>query len=527
MQSAAAARRYAVKYPNRNTPERRLFLTIDRRLRETGTFQPQVAGNSGRLIMDATDEQILEIIEEVSGTSTRAMAAQLNIPHCFQPLQERTLDSRNPLSAGVHSSGASASRRSRSTVSAALISNPVSSGAQYLQQTALWQSFRVVRPYVMYSLEHGVNLSRRACKTGYVLLTVLLLLLLIGNRHCFAKPPNHAADNHKQPSANLDTNSYDSSLYRAIPTPSGHRTNLVPVEDVKDNTQEEVITGLVTQKTPDKKEVTRYPIISVSFHRVETPFIIALWIFCASLSKIGFHMAPKLSEIFPESCLLIFVGVVIGVILVHITDSVHMSPLTPDTFFFYMLPPIILDAGYFMPNRLFFEHFGTILLFAVVGTIFNTLTIGASLWAVGLTGLFSCDTPLLDMFLFGSLISAVDPVAVLAVFEEIQVNEILYIVVFGESLLNDAVTVVLYHLFESYTEMGLKNILYVDMISGFLNFWVVAIGGTVIGVIWGIATSIVTKFTNEVRVIEPIFIFVMAYLAYLNAEIFHMSGILA
>ena len=52
------------------------------------------------------------------------------------------------------------------------------------------------------------------------------------------------------------------------------------------------------------------------------------------------------------------------------------TTLTPDTFFIYMLPPIILDAGYFMPNRLFFDHLGTILLMAVVGTIFNMLTIG-------------------------------------------------------------------------------------------------------------------------------------------------------
>ena len=54
------------------------------------------------------------------------------------------------------------------------------------------------------------------------------------------------------------------------------------------------------------------------------------------------------------------------------------TTLTPDTFFLYMLPPIILDAGYFMPNRLFFDHLGTILLMAVVGTIFNMMTIGKS-----------------------------------------------------------------------------------------------------------------------------------------------------
>ncbi|XP_031788575.1 sodium/hydrogen exchanger 3 isoform X6 [Nasonia vitripennis] len=301
---------------------------------------------------------------------------------------------------------------------------------------------------------------------------------------------------------------------------------------VKDIVKKKIIEEYKTNPSIFKTTISsmeylkEYKIFTIEFHRVETPFIIGIWIFFASLAKIGFHMAPKFSKIFPESCLLIVVGVVIGLFLFQI-NNVHMSPLTPDTFFLYMLPPIILDAGYFMPNRLFFDHLGTILLFAVIGTIFNTLSIGFTLWLIGRSGFFSCETPILDMLLFAALISAVDPVAVLAVFEEIHVNEILYIVVFGESLLNDAVTVVLYHMFEAYSEMGHHRISYSDILSGLASFFVVAIGGTIIGVIWGFTTGFVTRFTNQVRVIEPIFIFVMAYLAYLTAEIFHMSGILA
>ncbi|XP_022224457.2 uncharacterized protein LOC111075468 isoform X4 [Drosophila obscura] len=314
-------------------------------------------------------------------------------------------------------------------------------------------------------------------------------------------------------------------------TAVGHDATTPPLKVPRVESLEEM-TALEMKADADDggghQEIKRYPLSQVDFGHVKTPFIIGVWILSASIAKIGFHMTPKLHLIFPESCLLIVVGVAIGVVLYFCTD-VAVSPLTPNTFFFYMLPPIILDAGYFMPNRLFFDNLGTILLMAVVGTIFNIATIGGALYACGLTGIYGeTETPgLMDIFLFTSLISAVDPVAVLAVFEEIHVNEILYIVVFGESLLNDAVTVVMYHMMEGYTTIGLDNVIPQDIFSGCGSFFIVALGGTAIGVIWGFLTGLVTRFTDHVRVIEPIFIFVMAYLAYLNAEIFHMSGILA
>ena len=91
-------------------------------------------------------------------------------------------------------------------------------------------------------------------------------------------------------------------------------------------------------------------------------------------------MAPKVSHIFPESVMIIILGLVIGGILFTTHPDYQkekiVSPLTAHSFFIYLLPPIIMDAGYFMPNRLFFDHLGTILMFAVIGTIWNAMTIG-------------------------------------------------------------------------------------------------------------------------------------------------------
>ena len=82
-------------------------------------------------------------------------------------------------------------------------------------------------------------------------------------------------------------------------------------------------------------------------------------------------------------------------------------------------------------------------------------------------------------------------------------------------------------MFEVYAEIGEENLTIMDIVKGFLSFFVVAFGGTLIGIIWGYVTGFVTRFTNHARILEPLFVFTMAYLSYLNAEIFHLSGIMA
>uniref|UniRef100_A0A674N583 Sodium/hydrogen exchanger n=1 Tax=Takifugu rubripes TaxID=31033 RepID=A0A674N583_TAKRU len=270
-----------------------------------------------------------------------------------------------------------------------------------------------------------------------------------------------------------------------------------------------------------------FPVLSLDYENVRTPFEIALWVLLASLMKLGFHLIPKLSSIVPESCLLIVVGLLVGG-LIELAGEKVPPVLDSRLFFLCLLPPIILDAGYFLPIRPFMENLGTILMFAVVGTLWNAFFIGGLLYAVCQIQL---DNPsplhqleLLPCLLFGSIVSAVDPVAVLAVFEEIHINELLHILVFGESLLNDAVTVVLYHLFEEFSG---GDVTVMDGFLGIISFLVVAFGGILVGAIYGILAAFTSRFTSHTRVIEPLFVFLYSYMAYLSAEIFHLSGIMA
>ena len=157
----------------------------------------------------------------------------------------------------------------------------------------------------------------------------------------------------------------------------------------------------------------------------------------------------------------------------RLSHYLKLSQFT-DLFFLYLLPPIVLEAGYFMPNKAFVSNITTISLFAVAGTVMNIFLTSITFFSCCLSCMFlywrllHIRMPKLlqfqhhdsryftvfdSNFCSGSSCSLIRQVHIFwkilihilfAVFEEIHVNKLLYITVFGESLLNDAVTVVSY-----------------------------------------------------------------------------------
>ena len=122
--------------------------------------------------------------------------------------------------------------------------------------------------------------------------------------------------------------------------------------------------------------------------------------------------------------------------------STHFSNL----FMILLLPPIIFESGYNMNKKSFFRNIGSVLMFSFVGTFVAIFSSSAMFYFFGqwfpdsVAPAFS----LRESFAFGSLISATDPVSVLAIFKELNADPNLYAIVFGESIFNDAIGIVMY-----------------------------------------------------------------------------------
>ena len=123
-------------------------------------------------------------------------------------------------------------------------------------------------------------------------------------------------------------------------------------------------------------------------------------------------------------------------------DVLRDERFSSDVFMSFLLPPIIFDAGFNIDAPAAMRNLGPTTFFAFVGTTFSTFAVGLLCYGAGQLGV-CYPLGLLASLTFGSLISATDPVSVLSVFKALGVDDDVFAIVFGESVLNDAVAIVL------------------------------------------------------------------------------------
>ncbi|XP_070609468.1 sodium/hydrogen exchanger 9 isoform X2 [Erythrolamprus reginae] len=207
----------------------------------------------------------------------------------------------------------------------------------------------------------------------------------------------------------------------------------------------------------------------------------------------------------------------------------------PSIFFNVLLPPIIFHAGYSLKKRHFFRNLGSILAYAFLGTAVSCIVIGLIMYGfvkalVHINQLNPGDFHFTDCLLFGSIMSATDPVTVLAIFHELHVDTDLYTVLFGESVLNDAVAIVLTHSISIYSPKENPNTFdaaaFFQSVGNFLGIFA---GSFSMGSAYAIVTALLTKFTKlcEFPMLETGLFFLLSWSAFLSAEAAGLTGIVA
>eukprot|EP00039_Didymoeca_costata_P011351 m.158917 g.158917 ORF g.158917 m.158917 type:complete len:602 (+) comp15144_c0_seq1:203-2008(+) len=208
-----------------------------------------------------------------------------------------------------------------------------------------------------------------------------------------------------------------------------------------------------------------------------------------------------------------------------VTTIEEEAVFDPEVFFYVLLPPIIFFAGYDLKQKHFFRNIGAILTYAFLGTTISCFATGLLLMVYN-KYIDDLGLSLADSLSFGAFISATDPVTVLAIYHDLHVDNTLYALVFGESVMNDAVALVLFSTIERMkeTEFNSANIMY-----SVLVFLVTFFGSFACGCIMGMGTSLITKFTNigAFPLLETTLFVLLSYMTFLIGEATELSGIVA
>uniref|UniRef100_A0A8C3RY07 Sodium/hydrogen exchanger n=1 Tax=Chelydra serpentina TaxID=8475 RepID=A0A8C3RY07_CHESE len=217
-------------------------------------------------------------------------------------------------------------------------------------------------------------------------------------------------------------------------------------------------------------------------------------------------------------------------------DMLRKVTFDPEVFFNILLPPIIFHAGYSLKKRHFFRNLGSILAYAFLGTAVSCFIIGNLMYGVvklmKLVGQLSDKFYYTDCLLFGAVISATDPVTVLAIFNDLHADVDLYALLFGESVLNDAVAIVLSSSIVAYQPTG-ENTHAFDAAAFFKSVGVflgIFSGSFMMGAVTGVVTALISFLFTKLHcfpLLETALFFLMSWSTFLLAEACGFTGVVA
>lgn len=229
----------------------------------------------------------------------------------------------------------------------------------------------------------------------------------------------------------------------------------------------------------------------------------------------------------PESVVIVFLGAAIGMFInfvahKNIANWKKEEAFSPTAFFLVLLPPIIFESGYNLHKGNFFQNIGSIMVFAIFGTAISAFVIGAGIYFLGLAQVVY-RLSFVESFAFGSLISAVDPVATVAIFHALDVDPVLNMLVFGESILNDAISIVLT---TSILESNSATTVGEAIILSLQKFCLMFFASAGIGVVFALMSALLLKHIDLRKnpSLEFGLMLVFTYAPYVLAEGIQLSG---
>lgn len=208
----------------------------------------------------------------------------------------------------------------------------------------------------------------------------------------------------------------------------------------------------------------------------------------------------------------------VGLVLIGLTLSFRgqeQIDIPPDIFLGLLVPPLIFEAAFHIKARDLLKDLPSILTLAIPGVLLTTFLVGGVV-ALG-TGF-----PLSIALVFGALVAATDPVAIVALFRSLGVSKRLTVLLEGESLFNDGTAIVVFNLMIVIAISSNT----INLIDSIFNFIVVSGGGLAIGFILGALISRMISFIDD-ALIETTLTTVLAFGSYIVAEQFRVSGVLA